>query len=222
MRSCVTHFNPRTPCGVRRTSSMLKRTQRRFQSTHPVRGATTFEQAFGKVEENFNPRTPCGVRLMPDMSQPGAVKFQSTHPVRGATFKRAVHLIIQRFQSTHPVRGATIWNLCGLAWTEEFQSTHPVRGATIPELAIRPMATISIHAPRAGCDLAPGAIVDLNEGISIHAPRAGCDGGKTRADGNADISIHAPRAGCDTRIRTAHTRSFDFNPRTPCGVRRQI
>ena len=37
-----------------------------------------------------------------------------------------------------------------------FQSTRPMRGATlIPELAIRPMATISIHAPHAGRDHPP-------------------------------------------------------------------
>ena len=33
------------------------------------------------------------------------------------------------------------------------------------------------------------------------------------------ISIHAPLAGCDAPARSGADRCFDFNPRTPCGVR---
>ena len=36
------------------------------------------------------------------------------------------------------------------------------------------------------------------------------------------ISIHAPRAGCDTRTMVTGAENKDFNPRTPCGVRRWI
>ena len=79
------HFNPRTPCGVRPAHLFFAALQRRFQSTHPMRGATTFlynpqnaqkisihaphagcdclHFRFCFAENNFNPRTPCGVRL---------------------------------------------------------------------------------------------------------------------------------------------------------------
>ena len=40
-------------------------------------------------------------------------------------------------------------------------------------------------------------------------------------DKNSDISIHAPLAGCDAARRVMPTRSPNFNPRTPCGVRRR-
>ena len=59
---------------------------RRFQSTHPLRGATT-----GRIKHdtgntgNFNPRTPCGVRHHAPMLLLLAIQFQSTHPLRGAT-----------------------------------------------------------------------------------------------------------------------------------------
>ena len=36
----------------------------------------------------------------------------------------------------------------------------------------------------------------------------------------AEISIHAPLAGCDTPPSWRSTTPSDFNPRTPCGVRR--
>ena len=57
--------------------------------------------------------------------------------------------------------------------------------------------------------------------ISIHAPLAGCD-----VTGTCDwywpvaISIHAPLAGCDRRRHGYQAREQNFNPRTPCGVRR--
>ncbi len=56
------NFNPRTPCGVRRYIVDGEEKSLQFQSTHPVRGATT---QTGTV-------IPLWI-------------FQSTHPVRGAT-----------------------------------------------------------------------------------------------------------------------------------------
>ena len=56
------YFNPRTPCGVRRSSN----TQRRYIPY-------------------FNPRTPCGVRQEQYKDVPCIREFQSTHPVWGAT-----------------------------------------------------------------------------------------------------------------------------------------
>ena len=81
--------------------------------------------------------------------------------------------------------------------TREFQSTLPVRGATSENVVVLNNGLISIHAPRAGSDVA-----DL-----------------LRA-GYVEISIHAPRAGSD-RLLPCNTqfRSY-FNPRSPCGERR--
>ena len=77
---------------------------------------------------------------------------------------------------------------------------------------------ISIHAPRAGCDLGRYAPF-FRRRISIHAPRAGCDP-EGRHDAQPQrISIHAPRAGCDPRSRPVFRAIPHFNPRTPCGVR---
>ena len=78
-----------------------------FQSTHPMRGATSeiFRVVFCfvisihaphagcdedleyilKIVKDFNPRTPCGVRPISGTPTSRAVRFQSTHPLRGAT-----------------------------------------------------------------------------------------------------------------------------------------
>ena len=40
----------------------------KFQSTHPLRGATVLETCLRSGGRNFNPRTPCGVRRMPEIA----------------------------------------------------------------------------------------------------------------------------------------------------------
>ncbi len=60
--SFSSHFNPRTPCGVRRSIDTSRRRLPAFQSTHPMRGATAPPSLLKKPIINFNPRTPCGVR----------------------------------------------------------------------------------------------------------------------------------------------------------------
>ena len=56
--------------------------------------------------------------------------------------------------------------------------------------------SISIHAPRVGCDLIGGLKMGGSP-ISIHAPRVGCDTASALQYAWLIISIHAPRVGCD-------------------------
>ncbi len=124
------NFNPRTPCGVRLIIAFYFGTQSQFQSTHPLRGATSWRFQFLSRSADFNPRTPCGVRPgLESISLPQST-FQSTHPLRGATaiFNR-VEFDTFTFQSTHPLRGATKTRR-RLGRSLIFQSTHPLRGAT--------------------------------------------------------------------------------------------
>ena len=57
---------------------------RKFQSTRPVKGATTRSQQLRRYEE-----------------------FQSTRPVKGATSSLQASASVTKFQSTRPVKGAT-------------------------------------------------------------------------------------------------------------------
>ncbi len=145
----------------------------KFQSTHPVGGATCRTEGAAPQADYFNPRTPWGVRQKTD----GAIKktgisihaprggcdnarlftstftvlFQSTHPVGGATCAGYPKGRQRGFQSTHPVGGATFAIDAKLP-VGTFQSTHPVGGATARTLDDDVQALISIHAPRGGCD----------------------------------------------------------------------
>ena len=86
-RSPASDFNPRSPCGERPHIKICGIINIVFQSTLPVRGATT-SRSYQNVPRN---------------------SFQSTLPVRGATSLHGVtYHAIMAFQSTLPVRGATI------------------------------------------------------------------------------------------------------------------
>ena len=100
-------FNPRTPCGVRRTAFSLTTPIVGFQSTHSLRSATGCElrpcemfkvsihallaecdsalNALSRRMVCFNPRTPCGVRLLEEAKLFLNILFQSTHSLRSAT-----------------------------------------------------------------------------------------------------------------------------------------
>ena len=123
-------FNPRSPCGERRYvdgkpldvdkfqstlplrgatsfSAASASSRVRFQSTLPLRGATRLSSSATGKPSNFNPRSPCGERLK---SSPRAIPrmiFQSTLPLRGATMLGGAIAANYQFQSTLPLRGAT-------------------------------------------------------------------------------------------------------------------
>ena len=123
-------------------------------------------------------------------------KFQSTHPLRGATRNGGNLIYSILFQSTHPLRGATPAP-AQRDIQPRFQSTHPLRGATRLCMVYGMPTWISIHAPPAGCDKKI-----LSRWIHLF------------------ISIHAPPAGCDLCVAQFGNLAQNFNPRTPCGVRR--
>ena len=147
---------------------------KKFQSTHPVRGGTTADKRSVKITLisihppragwdflsvihaarpiNFNPPTPCGVGRWNSTGATGCRTFQSTHPVRGGT-DGYLDMCRDACISIHPPRAG--WDpLSAVIPTpiKVFQSTHPVRGGTPTELGILEDADISIHPPRAGWD----------------------------------------------------------------------
>ena len=127
---------------------------KRFQFTHPGRGATSVHTLQTSAKRSFNSRTPGGVRpyrtsslqkkpgvsihapregcdLVPPRFMLSDETFQFTHPGRGATLLSSlVTLLDMQFQFTHPGRGATTCPYTNITDDPEFQFTHPGRGAT--------------------------------------------------------------------------------------------
>ena len=259
------HFNPRSPCGERRTALIVAPMLPVFQSTLPVWGATGGEdqKSLGKHISIHAPRVGSDGQLQ--AGQLPVKAFQSTLPVWGATALLLVPLGGLPFQSTLPVWGATkiftsrtkfkeisihaprvgsddrpphLHHLprdfnprspCGERHrrislgkgTRKFQSTLPVWGATHQQSQKTQGRNISIHAPRVGSDLSD---ISANSGtgkFQSTLPVWGatlCFSMRTIVGG---ISIHAPRVGSDASSSGFMLLPPYFNPRSPCGERRQ-
>ena len=168
-----------------------------FQSTRPIRGATTLDDLRGsgslvsihaphagrdpqdnwgaRAAARFNPRAPCGARPRVHFRNIADLRVSIHAPHAGRDLLR---------------RRCAL--LCG-----EFQSTRPMRGATSGGNRQGKNRQVSIHAPHAGRDLLSGR--DVSEGTRFN-----------------------PRAPCGARLRRSMPRSSRgrFNPRAPCGARR--
>ena len=216
MVSQADDFNPRTPCGVRRGEAHCgQRSRAHFNPRTPCGVRPPVLSRMATAMSYFNPRTPCGVR-------PCASRRREVRPI---------------FQSTHPVRGATTRRPTRPAFSAAFQSTHPVRGATIAFTPYHAFAPISIHAPRAGCDMQSELmqtspcyfnprtpcgvrlwILFANSSPrgfqSTHPVRGATN--KSAYDIAKDlISIHAPRAGCDVSHRSYEFSNNEFQSTHP-------
>ncbi len=192
-------FNPRAPCGARRFCIFLDNVIFIFQSTRPVRGATT--KGYGNSKNDY--------------------KFQSTRPVRGATSSLAITEIAEVI-SIHAPRAGRDKSLlsqktspqnfnprapCGARRIRDFykyvrkifQSTRPVRGATRPLYVRELPGRISTHAPRAGRDDGSNILIRLLCQFQSTRPVRGATSIRDPAESSSNISIHAPRAGRDRK-----------------------
>ena len=215
-------FNPRTPCGVRPSAISWLCTAAAFQSTHPLRGATQWQERTNRRTKNISIHAPLagcdhatagdfvfGQQISihaplagcdPLLPQPDIPLQISIHaPLAGCDSIEAQ--IAERngiFQSTHPLRGATILLFLGGDSPPVFQSTHPLRGATQPSpWCWKPYRYFN---PRTPCGVRRRRLCAYRDlwSISIHAPLAGCDVvHNVRMHNGMIISIHAPLAGCD-------------------------
>ena len=139
-------FNPRAPCGARRTPQDYQSAVKRFQSTRPVWGATIFLAIIISL-----------------------LLFQSTRPVWGATPCHRTLRMLHRFQSTRPVWGAT--HVVSLFLRSlVFQSTRPVWGATHAFFRYCVVSEVSIHAPRVGRDMVPSMFSPSKRCFNPRAP----------------------------------------------------
>ena len=97
---------PRVGCDT--TCLRVKMQQARFQSTHPVWGATRCIVMHNLIIDDFNPRTPCGVR--PKRQQRKVLYWDYFNPRTPCGVRPNAQVVTGAkavFQSTHPVWGAT-------------------------------------------------------------------------------------------------------------------
>ena len=237
-------FNPRTPHGVRRRSCPPPTMRitisihapltgcdhcrqfctvgtRRFQSTHPSRGATRWTKLHFRPAYNFNPRTPHGVRLVWLCWNSQGIPISIHAPLTGCDTKaQNPKRHLTQFQSTHPSRGATCMSTIAIKQRPQFQSTHPSRGATLRiSVQSQDILSISIHAPLTGCDPRIALFLPLSLLFqSTHPSRGATNSCGFRAKFTKFQSTH-PSRGATVMDFTRPAKLSYFNPRTPHGVR---
>ena len=215
------YFNPCTPCGVRRRhdrgNALKKDISIRaphagcdahialyafacssFQSAHPMRGATPPYFAV-VVPQAISIRAPhAGCDYRSSRATPCRALFQSAHPMRGATYSpRLCSPYLPHFNPRTP---------CGVR-------QQPVAGVALVML-------ISIRAPHAGCDVSPITMTAPPMIFQSAHPMRGATIHHGHMAQRRLISIRAPHAGCDESGNVITDNGANFNPRTPCGVRR--
>ena len=143
---------PRVGCDL--LPSPSPRQLQEFQSTHPVWGATVF--AIYRKYESFvisihAPRVGCDNGRKSQSVAAGI--FQSTHPVWGATLTCSkIRRKSKIFQSTHPVWGATDAGRVFGVVDKYFNPRPPCGVRRMRAGFLGSLISISIHAPRVGCD----------------------------------------------------------------------
>ena len=190
------YFNPRSPYGERLAKAANSTITDLFQSTLPLRGATSFRCTFpnsvrisihapltGSDTIFAGPRPKCSISIHAPLTGSDAVHrrrssraldFNPRSPYGERLETEDLKNESNTFQSTLPLRGATGAALHPCQ-RQGFQSTLPLRGATIAS------SRLTVYRL-----------------ISIHAPLTGSDAGKF----------------------TLHRGGVDFNPRSPYGERR--
>ena len=188
-------FNPRSPYGERLLLIRPVCSSIVFQSTLPLRGATTDSRALlaefrisihapltgsdSVYQKNwifmgyFNPRSPYGERPSTMASRVSTFYFNPRSPY-GERHHVIYHLLFRKiFQSTLPLRGAT-GNPPKHHTGRGFQSTLPLRGATIIRSTDRAHHQFQSTLPLRGATFSSRLCTTWAQ-ISIHAPLTGSD-----------------------------------------------
>ena len=190
-------------------------TGEKFQSTRPIRGATSpdMDTCINADISIHAPHT--GRDIQSDVTMDIIRAFQSTRPIRGATFSRFMPFSIMSHFNPRAPYGARL----GL----ERANTHdlcisihaPHTGRDDSFLFFLCSLIISIHAPHTGRDLLARAGLCQLLHISIHAPHTGRDFVGHGLYLLAAISIHAPHTGRDVRMRAGSARLAGISIHAP-------
>ena len=154
-RSCHTakvrahYFNPRPPCGGRRTSHGLFATVSIFQSTSPVWRTTAVMTTILRSFTDFNPRPPCGGRQVRKIRRAG-LRVISIHVPRVEDDKMGQFswYFADKFQSTSPVWRTTLRHLRERRHCRYFNPRPPCGGRLGLFHPPSRDVQISIHVPR--------------------------------------------------------------------------
>ena len=144
------HFNPRTPCGVRRTA----------------------EGACDKLMHKISIHAPhAGCDLFFFFYLILMFLFQSTHPMRGATGRKNPAQRDRLISIHAPHAGCDAQRICWKSWSCYFNPRTPCGVRRPVREVLLYKIHISIHAPHAGCD---ASLTKRRMGRLYFNPRTPC------------------------------------------------
>ena len=219
------NFNPRTPCGVRRRRNAAVMVRFDFNSRTPcgVRPGIALGLARACVTSIHAPHAGCDP--FPSSAPCAFIKLQFTHLMRGATISALREnnlLLLLLLQFTHPMRGTTCltdeqgWHLTN------FNPRTPCGARRDMSLLKAVHITTSIHALHAGRDETRLCELFGVFELQFTHPMRGATQLSPSWQKRDSTSIHAPHAGCDACGSLVRRDNYDFNPRTPHGVRQHF
>ena len=213
------HFNPRTPRGVRQVVRRNLQIAGQFQPTHPSRGATFAAKCFGQYKpiSTHAPLAGCDVRQM----QSSFERSISTHaPLAGCDHQqRSQHHDAENFNPRTP-RGVRRRGKSQNKMTGDFNPRTP-RGVRRDAPGIADiLADFNPRTPR-GVRPCPMHSPGPSRRFQPTHPSRGATATRSQLKLQHIISTHAPLAGCDRSSLVCPLICVYFNPRTPRGVRRR-
>ena len=168
-----------------------------FQSTLPLRGATTAFASASTRPRYFNPHSPCGERPPKPHHQTILNPISIHTPLAGSDQLFRRNRPIQGISIHTPLAGSDASHHATKHNSKEFQSTLPLRGATTSRSQANQTKHISIHTPLAGSDR--------------HV--------RTSFDHHLKFQSTLPLRGATPRAHNPIPFSIHFNPHSPCGER---
>ena len=100
-----------------------------------------------------------------------------------------------------------------------FQFTHPGRGATPKDYFTGVVPSVSIHAPREGCDSSITSVDALQSSFNSRTPGGVRQGTLTASPGKHRFQFTHPGRGATNSEGFTKRTGNGFNSRTPGGVR---
>ena len=152
-REIAVDFNPHSPCGERRPFFFSITTSCSFQSTLPMRGATTTDYQLLYIPFNFNPHSPCGERLNEHMQMALTIANFNPHSPCGERLHGAATNLIQLSHfNPHSPCGERRHNQRLICDRYYFNPHSPCGERQTPFCGAVGCSYISIHIPHAGSD----------------------------------------------------------------------
>ena len=232
-KASQSRFNSRTPCGVRLDLTNVSYWTAEVSIHAPRAGCDCRLPRWRRYRACFNSRTPCGVRLG-TLDRLSAEWIVSIHAPRAGCdlnpFERPGAKPC--FNSRTPCGVRRNLTLRHLADTRGFNSRTPcgVRLISCTLRAIR--LSVSIHAPRAGCDSRSAPSCGMSRSFNSRTPCGvrllgnfwhqkthlfqfthpvrGATCSVERGKPLRQVSIHAPRAGCDSKYTALGNNIKEF------------